>query len=762
MPLPKKKVKLAKCIIFLLCSSAAFCIANVIFNYLALYKEKTQALKAGTAASISEDHFAFRVGYLLKSNLDAPLTVLLALIIGALVSFRLSQHKGHRDLEAEGVKGTARWATRSELLSEDKELKAINIKKLRSEAHTGVPIYRSGNSYIVDTSTTHSLTVGCTRSGKTQSVVFTMMYLFAQCADKQNVVVNDSKGEICEGTYKIFKDNGYSIRILNLRDTSISSGYNPLAVIIDGYKEAMLTDGQELSDVLNDIHSLADAITYDKKSDPIWPSSAKSLLSAIILYLLEACYITNSLDKLSLYTVTTFFVEYGSSSSVDPETGNELNRLDELFRSLPVGHPAKTEYATSNFSSGDTRSSIFTTLSDDLSLWTDEGICRLTSSRELDFNEILTSDKPTAIFMIIPDDRMNRHKLAILFLNQLYQSMITYMSKNKLPQMIRRWNFVLDEFAQMPPIPAMSQKMSVSAGRNIIFHLYIQSLSQLHDKYNDSAEAIQAHCGNFIYIYSMDKNTNNYVSELLSNYTQTYRTYSGKADENSSQQVDSKPLMSPLELRRMKKGETIIIRQRLNPIFARFTYFYKFGFRRISVYDIQPGTKQAEAKKLSAFLPDFQELISAEKTHLMHKTEEANKQKMQDAKKKLTLGELFYVYDHGRNARKKNVPVGNVSNSRNSRDSWNSGNSNSDRTKKSGAFESRNISLPSPSPLTESISAINALSDNAFSEMLASHDFTSAKKLINRYSMQSADFKNQHSDRLYDYVDAHKNSNKYM
>ena len=739
MAAPKTSARSAffNAVIFLSFSAVLFCLTNLIFSYAALFREATQLRKAGEV--LPPEHYSLKLGYLYTpSKLGLPLTMMLVCIISLLLTIKISDRK-KRDPEAEGVKGTAKWATRSEILSEDKELKQVDIRHISASKNTGMPMYRSGYHYIVDTSTTHSLTVGATRAGKSQVLVNTFLYLLAQAQNKQNVVINDMKAELLEQTYSIFKDNGYNIKVLNLRDTSISSGYNPLAIIIDGYCEAMRTESQNLDSVINDIHSLSDAITYDKQADPIWPSSAKALLSAIILYLLEACYLSHSLDKLSMYTVTTFFIEYGTTVK-DPMTGLESNKLDELFQELPTGHAAKTEYATSNFSTGDTRSSIYTTLSDDLSLWSDEGICRLTASREIDFNEIITSDTPTAVFMVIPDDRRNRHKLAILFVNQMYQSLISYITKNRIDKMPRRWNFVLDEFAQMPPIPDMAQKMNVSAGRNILFHLFVQSFSQLEGKYQKSADSIQQACGNLIYVYSNNTDTNKYISELLSNYTKSYRTYSGKADENSSQHIDGKPLMSPAELRRLKKGEIIIIRQRLNPIFARLKFFYTFAFRKTSIYDIP--IERPKGMRVTYLLPDFSLLISTQKKHIAYmRAEKVKEQQNSSMKKKdLTLQDVFFYYEHERVARGGGKRSGKASSTaRNSR----------------RADERDRQEL---SPLSVSIAEANSLSEGEFSIFLDNNDFGSAKKIINRISLKDPAFKQQHSARLQEYIEARKSS----
>ena len=147
------------------------------------------------------------------------------------------------------------------------------------------------------------------------------------------------------------------------------TNYDSLTKIIEEYKKAMLTEDKDLSGVSADLNALTEAITFDKDADAMWTESAKSLLNAMIYYLLEACFITGTLDELSIHTVKRFFIEH--CETFTDGSGKQTSKLDELFKSLPAGHLAKTAYAPLSFYIGDTRSSIFATLSHKLDLSTE-------------------------------------------------------------------------------------------------------------------------------------------------------------------------------------------------------------------------------------------------------------------------------------------------------------------------------------------------------------------------------------------------------
>ena len=204
------------------------------------------------------------------------------------------------------------------------------------------------------------------------------------------MVINDPKGEILENTYKILKDNGYKVVVLNLRDTTKTSRWNPLSFIIKEYVYAKEND-TDMSKVNDYIDTLANTLTYNPNTDPIWPSSAKSLLKAMILYLIDTAYENDCLDKVNMYSVYQFFIEYGGADEeiIVNNVQKTVNKLDTLFKNLPVGSPAKAAYATSKFAQGDMRSSIFATLSDNIDIFgTDEGIAALTSGSDIIFEDL--------------------------------------------------------------------------------------------------------------------------------------------------------------------------------------------------------------------------------------------------------------------------------------------------------------------------------------------------------------------------------------
>ena len=371
---------------------------------------------------------------------------------------------------------------------------------------------------------------------------------------------------------------------------------------------------------------MASTLTNNPKSDPIWPSSAKSLLSALILYMIEQGYKHDKLDKVNMYSVYQFFIEYGQEVEETDPFGNVItkNRLDEIFKSLPVGSLAKAAYATSNFAKGDMRASIFATLADNIRIFgLDTGIAQLTSGNDIDLDDLISCGKPFAIYMIIPDDRPTRHVIASMFINQSYLSMVEYLTRNSMKSLPRRVNNILDEFCNLVTIPGMDNKITVSRSRNIGWHLYIQGLSQLDAKYHDDSKTIRENCANWVYIYSGDPDTNQFISNILGSRTVQYKTYSGKLSEELSENraYKGKQLKTPTELAVLQEGDTIVKPPRMYPIESNFKFFYKLNLGTAELDDI---AFSSGGKALVEILIPFDILIPQKAVQEDHLSEKNN------------------------------------------------------------------------------------------------------------------------------------------
>lgn len=449
--------------------------------------------------------------------------------------------------------GSSRWMTKKEL---KKEFPQWNIGSKLSSG--GIPVTYQYRRYYYSNSYDHTLIIGSTGSGKTQCEILPLIFNLGYA--NESMVINDTKGELYSYTADFLKKQKYNIHVINLRDAFASDGWNPLHLAYKYYKD-------------NNIDLAGDIIENFSKSlcknlsskDMYWEKSANAVLSALCYALIEDAH---SEDEVNLFSLYNLLVEHGA------KTIDRFNSLDLYFQQKPIGSQSKMAYATGSFAKGETRATLFSVLATTIKIFSDTGIANLTSRTDFELDNI--GKKKTAVFLIIPDEKESRHELASLFIDQCYQALINTAQSLQNGKMPIRVNFILDEFANMPPINSISNKITVSRSRNIRFYLVIQDFDQLKEKYKESSGTIKSNCTNWIYLLTMDNDTAKEISNRLGKYTisSSRVSSSGKIDSNdynisNDKSLMGRELMMPEELMKLKFGDAIFMKSRINPIRAK-------------------------------------------------------------------------------------------------------------------------------------------------------------------------------------------------
>lgn len=213
------------------------------------------------------------------------------------------------------------------------------------------------------------------------------------------------------------------------------------------------------------------------------------------------------------------------------------------------------------------------------------------------------SDRPVAVFMKIPDSDTSNNALASLFIQQLYSELARQCDFVAGGKAIRRVHFILDEFGNIAPINDMDHITTVSAGRNLLYTLVIQSYQQLYGLYGRAkGQIIKENCQNQVLIKSTDIATNEEFSKSCGNETVEEANVS-KTSINTSQNVSvsarSQPIILPERIKDLGEGESIILRAlhrhdnygrsiRAFPIFN--TGKTKMPYARTFLTDFNPNT----------------------------------------------------------------------------------------------------------------------------------------------------------------------------
>ena len=452
----------------------------------------------------------------------------------------------------------------------------------------GMVVAIENNKYYVDTSSNHTLIVGNTGSGKTVSVIDPLIFNLAD--NNESMIINDVKGELYKTTYDYLKNKGYDIKVINLRDTNNSDFWNPLTIAYQYHKEKNFEKEIEI------INDLSNSICEDVTSrDKYWQESSSSVLSALCLALIEDC---KTEDQAHFHSIYNLLVEHGAKKYKDN------NSLDQYFNERPFGNVAKNLYSSGNFARGETRATIFSILAAKLRIFGDTGVSYITSKTSFNIKDI--GKRKTAIYLIIPDEKISRHFIGSLFINQVYQTLVEEAQKYDDGKLPVRVNFILDEFSNMVKISEFSKKLTVARSRNVRFYLVIQDFNQLQENYREMSGTIKSNANNLVYLLTNDYNTAREISNRLGKYTiATTRTSSsnryGKIDFNlsSDTSLTARDLRTTDELINFKVGDAIILRTRMSPI--------KTKLKQISDYPIKYKTvkeiivKQNEFTKLEIF-----------------------------------------------------------------------------------------------------------------------------------------------------------------
>lgn len=425
----------------------------------------------------------------------------------------------------------ARWCKDTEMKN---ILTKIDVKK--EIANTGTPItYEKDNLYITNKGG-HTLVIGSTGSGKTQTTILpeTKLSLLAG----ESVVINDPMGEIYKKTAHNFKEKGYNIIAINFDNPNTGSTWNPLDLPYTFYKEG------KTDKAINLIEDLGYYLFTDlphKEIDLFWTKSATDYFTGLTLYLFEnAPYEEINLN--SVYNLSNELL----NDSICHKFLEQLNKNSAIYYNLTGTLNAPT----------DTKGGIISTFNQKIKKYISlNNLANMLSSSNFDIKEI--SNEKTAIFIISGLTTYSNYLIPLL-VSQIIVSVDEYGKKEKY------LNMILDEFDTMLPIKNFARVITYSRGIKVKFTVVIKSYIDLTNAYGkENTEVIKSCFPTIIYLLSNDIYTLEEISKMCGN-TET----SGKV----------KPLITVEELKVMKTFEAIVLIPRMMPYKTNLLPDYKINW----------------------------------------------------------------------------------------------------------------------------------------------------------------------------------------
>lgn len=452
----------------------------------------------------------------------------------------------------------------------------------------GVPIYAEKKKDDIDIilkDPIHALLIGATGTGKTIAEVSPTIEILSRTKTKPSMLITDPKGELYKRHANSLEKQGYKVEIIDLADVYHSTQWNPFNDVwrktdemtneieqkqgkyFYGGRTYMTNEDAERAkkervirlkdEIYVDLQDLMyTACPVENKHDMTWQIGARNLLFALALAFWEDVrdgYMRR--DQFNLYNLYRNITDYAKG---------ECDELKEYFNTRERISKTRGLSNTVLVSEDRTLSSYLGDVNQYLNWMADGGIATLTSGNDIEFSEF--DEVPTVLFLKIPDEKDNRHKLVTLLITQMYKALVEKATRNQelgktdSQKLLRNVYFIMDEFGNLPKLYKMDAIVTVGRSRGIFMMPVIQGFKQLDEKYGrDVASTIRSNCNIQIFIGTNEEETCKIFSEQCGKKKIKQVSYSENKDMSVSTSAQSVPLIYPTELERLNDPKNNII-----------------------------------------------------------------------------------------------------------------------------------------------------------------------------------------------------------
>lgn len=204
-------------------------------------------------------------------------------------------------------------------------------------------VQRPAGAYLVDTAPVNTMVLAITRAGKGQTVIEPTLDMWTREKRKNNMVINDPKGELLVKFFVPATIRGFEIVQFNLINPLNTDIYNPLGFAAESAREGDFTKAASYIENIGDIF-----FPKEGADDPMWPNAAnnafkRSAFGLIDFYLEEEKRVRKQAEiegkpekvlmqelddmwgKVTLYNAYQLFVVLSAKKSTDPS----IIKIDE-------------------------------------------------------------------------------------------------------------------------------------------------------------------------------------------------------------------------------------------------------------------------------------------------------------------------------------------------------------------------------------------------------------------------------------------------
>ena len=320
---------------------------------------------------------------------------------------------------------------------------------------SGIPLDIRDGKVAFSEPETHCMVCGVSGRGKTRRELYPTVIMSARSG--RSLVIADMKGEIYRNTASEVRRCGHDIKIINLRMPAISDRFSPLSLAQRCWNDGNTNRATLL---LKDICNLITAKIHSDR-DRFWEVAAQDAIMGFALLLLEKKL------PLSFDNIHALFNQYYQARGLRTEMIQALDMEAESYRRLST---------LVNLDSDTTLSCIVSEVNSALSCYVDQADVRnLLSDSDIELTDI--GKKPTAIYLICPDESTALYSIASLFVEQCYSELVNFADNSQENRLPVKVDFLLDEFGSFVGSDWPS-KLTAARSRGIRFVIAIQSLSR--------------------------------------------------------------------------------------------------------------------------------------------------------------------------------------------------------------------------------------------------------------------------------------------
>lgn len=371
----------------------------------------------------------------------------------------------------------------------------------------------------------HLCTIGPTRSGKGATVIVPALLQVPH-----SVVVIDPKGQNAAVTARRRRAMGQDVFVLNPFRLHAgapwrlpSHRYNPLAAF-----------DIASPNIVADIAALSQALILTQGREPYFDDTARDLVTALMLYLISTLGRNATLGHLR--KMLTDIAARGQEAA---DLLLAMGKSPYRFVSQPIGRFKDAE--ARDISSAINTAITQTAFLDDPAL-TDPVAGTLSGS---DVDLAVLKKRPTTLYLILPGRYMDAYAR---FLRLLITAALDHITATPggYPVLI-----ILDEFARLEHLPAVSNAFGFAAGFNVQLWPFLQDLPQLQQLYGQKWMSLLANCGVTQFFTPTEMETADYLQKRggLTTGESRSRSYTGSLfrKERSESRSDARVPLLPIE-----------------------------------------------------------------------------------------------------------------------------------------------------------------------------------------------------------------------